>query len=180
MDKKLREKFDLRALIPTDKAAREYENYRLQRCLWHADEEPSLLVFRDGYKCQSCGVRGDVVDWTQCSEGLTFTQALHVLQQREPSVVLPSRKRVRKPLPQDLADRYHSSITEHAVAYYHSRGLSDESIIKFRLGYGAPPGQAQTRFSIPIYQNSILVNIKFSARRRLYSLWVVCTNFQRR
>lgn len=161
MDKSLRDKFDLRILIPTDKAAREYENYRLQRCLWHADEDPSLLIFRDGYHCQSCGVRGDVVDWTQFSEGLSFGQALDLLRQREPSIVLPPRKRDRKPLPTDLADKYHTSLTEHAVAYYHSRGLNDESILKHRLGYGIPPGQTLPRFSVPVYSSGTLVNIKF-------------------
>jgi DNA primase len=45
--------------------------------------------------------------------------------------------------------------------WYHWRGLTDETINKYELGYGPPPGSKVGRFSIPVYESGRLVNVRF-------------------
>ena len=37
-----------------------YGHYVAANCVFHDDENPSMLVFEDGYKCLSCGARGNL------------------------------------------------------------------------------------------------------------------------
>lgn len=47
---------DFRAVLPN---AHEYENYLLDRCVFHDDSEPSLLIFKDGWwRCLGCNKWG--------------------------------------------------------------------------------------------------------------------------
>ena len=38
--------------------ARQYENYITCRCLFHDDSRPSMMIYKDNYRCLSCGVFG--------------------------------------------------------------------------------------------------------------------------
>lgn len=44
-------------------------------CPIHKERHPSMQVFKDGYKCYSCGARGDVFRFIQEMEGCTFKEA---------------------------------------------------------------------------------------------------------
>lgn len=37
-----------------------YGHYIAANCLWHNDENPSMLVFEDGFRCLSCGASGNL------------------------------------------------------------------------------------------------------------------------
>lgn len=160
--KELRRRFDLRELIPKGVDYRETPKCRCQRCLWHEEQNPSLLVYQDGYFCKACGVRGDVVDWTQFSEGFSFGEALAFLSKQAGEIIWTPPVVVKAPpLPVDVALDYHFAITQRELAYYEHRGLIKETIVKFQLGYGNPPGKETGYFTLPVYKGEDLVNVKF-------------------
>lgn len=44
-------------------------------CPWHKDRKPSMKIFRDGFKCFSCGANGDIFRFVQEMENCSFKQA---------------------------------------------------------------------------------------------------------
>lgn len=65
----VRERIDLREII--DGIDRDGKVL----CPFHDDHHPSLHIYRDGFKCYSCGAKGDVFAWLQKTRGLTFPEA---------------------------------------------------------------------------------------------------------
>jgi DNA primase len=120
-------------------------------------------VFPDGYVCKACGTKGDVFTWLQFSEGLGFLAALRQLESFPLSAAYrpPRFQHTARPITRGLDLDYHLNLDEHALRYYQQRGLEKETIVKFRLGYGPPPGHKDHWFTIPVYQEEKLVNIKF-------------------
>lgn len=53
-----------------------------------------------------------------------------------------------------LGKKYHRQLNKRAITYLHERGISDETIARFELGY--KPGH----ISIPYYRDGILTGIK--------------------
>jgi len=158
----IRRRYDLRAMIPAGIDYRDTERCRVQRCLWHRELDPSLLVFQDGYFCKACRERGDVIDWIQFEKRLTFKEALDYLCRNAGTTVYETPAFTEpRPLPCGVALDYHLELTREALAYYEHRGLSKETIVRFQLGYGKPPGHDFNRFTIPIYRGDDLVNVKF-------------------
>jgi hypothetical protein len=52
--------------LPGEKKGNRYETL----CPFHADRNPSLMIYRDGYKCFACGEHGSVIDLVCEVEGL--------------------------------------------------------------------------------------------------------------
>lgn len=124
-------------------------------CPFHSERTPSFFVFpeRQTWRCfGACATGGDVVSFVQRKEGLDFTETLHLLATRANLPV--QERRSRETLEhEDLlfkandiaADYYHKSLFEpageEALAYLYRRGLSQETIVLFRLGH-SPGGSA--------------------------------------
>jgi DNA primase len=124
-------------------------------CPFHEDHRPSMNVnpVKQIFKCFACGAGGDVLKFIQMREGLTFPQALDRLAERAGMALQPLR-RAAPPGPgqpddidpnllaraNDWASRFFQQCLndpekgKHAREYLAGRGISQESIQKFRLG----------------------------------------------
>ena len=121
-------------------------------CPWHEDSRPSFQVNpeRQTFRCWVCNLGGDVFSFLMKMERLEFREALEQLAQRA-GIDLP---RGRGGLPTDekaailaaltwAADRYRDCLrgapeAKGARDYLASRGLTQNTIDTFRLGF-APP-----------------------------------------
>ncbi|MEK7585068.1 MAG: DNA primase [Patescibacteria group bacterium] len=119
-------------------------NYRT-RCPFHQEKSPSFFVSpsRNSYHCFGCNRGGDLISFVEEIENLDFLGALKLLADRAgvpyqtPDPKLASLKdRLYAVL--EAATRYYASAlakNEPALAYLKSRGLTDETIKNFRLGW---------------------------------------------
>src|ERR1700722_2606157 len=125
-------------------------------CPFHGEKSPSFKVEneRRNYKCFGCGAGGDAFKWLGETEGLSFPEAVERLA-GEGGGGLPkwtpddeAREAKRKTL-YDIVELACAFFEEQlrgragaeAQAYLATRGLDDETVKRFRLGY-APNGNA--------------------------------------
>lgn len=133
--------------LPLKKAGR---NFRAI-CPFHSDKDPSLMVSPDKqiWHCFGCGIGGDIFGFLMKKEGLEFGEALNQLAERA-GVELATRPRdwgVRSKLfainelAAKLFEKYMADTVagRQAMNYLIDRGLSAETVAKFRVGY-APAG----------------------------------------
>ncbi|OGI16127.1 MAG: DNA primase [Candidatus Moranbacteria bacterium RIFCSPHIGHO2_01_FULL_54_31] len=127
-------------------------------CPFHQERTPSFMVNEEKamWHCFGCGKGGDVFAFVMEMEGLEFREALKMLAERA-GVELPQYKgetqnketkdRIYDLL--ELATKFYEKQLQGGVgkekilSYLTGRGLSAESIGKFRLGY-APDGWRHT------------------------------------
>lgn len=122
-------------------------------CPFHHEKTPSFHVNRDKqmYHCFGCGVGGNVLTFVMEYENYSFPEAIKMLAERA-GVVLPEQdyskeqrqkenyKTVLKEMNKAAAVYFNYMLTKtpsgaHALAYYHERGFSDDTIQRFGLGY---------------------------------------------
>ncbi len=111
-------------------------------CPFHNEKTPSFHVdeHKGMFYCFGCKAGGDVFKFIQLIEGVDFREALEKLAQ-EAGVELPERGRARRPS-KDLIEVNRLALAyfrEHlegpVLAYLQGRGLADETIERFALGY---------------------------------------------
>ncbi len=143
--------------VPLQKSGRNYKAL----CPFHSEKTPSFVVFPDSqhWHCfGACSEGGDVFTFVMKREGWDFRTALEELARRA-GVELRPRTPAQVEA-QDEADRLRSALTtaaqyynhllrhapeaEAARAYVTRRGLSDETVERFLLGYSLP-GWERTR-----------------------------------
>lgn len=122
-------------------------------CPWHDDTHPSLQVNpeRQSFKCWVCDIGGDIFTFVMKMEGVGFPEALRILADQAGIPLLPSDRGPSRPSEkQDFYQamvwaetQYHRCLlqapeAEPARRYLAERGLSQESIRKFRLGFSPP------------------------------------------
>ncbi|MGC9223773.1 MAG: DNA primase [Terracidiphilus sp.] len=122
-------------------------------CPFHKEKTPSFNVHavRQFYHCFGCGASGDVFSFVGKIENVTFPEAVRIVAQKC-GIPLPKREFSS---PEEAAEaRLRTKLLElHETAaawfeeqlrspegalareYLHGRGLSDEGIKKFRIGY---------------------------------------------
>jgi len=120
-------------------------------CPFHSEKTPSFTVDAEKglYHCFGCGVGGDIFTLVMEKENLGFTEAVAYLAEKY-RIPLPEKKRLspqavqleeqlRKVMDSALAFYSRSLRTtpegKKALDYLKARGLSDEIIEKFQLGY---------------------------------------------
>ncbi|WP_422926978.1 DNA primase [Singulisphaera sp. PoT] len=119
-------------------------------CVFHDDHNPSLELNpdRQSYKCWSCGAGGDIFDFVKEYERVDFPEALRMLADRAGVTLEESDGGAgsRGPSKSDLvavnswAERVFAEAlgkSSEARAYVAERGLTQESIERFRLGYAS-------------------------------------------
>ncbi|MBI4336978.1 MAG: DNA primase [Chloroflexi bacterium] len=119
------------------------------RCPFHEERTPSFFVFpeRQSWRCfGACASGGDVFNFVMRVDNLSFGKALEVLAQRA-GVALTRERRgdqdVLDPLYQANAaarDFYHEQLLhspegQAALRYVEGRGVTQQSIVVFQLGY---------------------------------------------
>ncbi|MBY0376353.1 DNA primase [Patescibacteria group bacterium] len=115
------------------------------RCPFHNEKTPSFFISaeRGTYYCFGCSAKGDIFSFVEEFEGLDFRGALKLLADKA-GVPLDSynkeeeseKDRLYKAM--EVSTIYFSgnlSQNGEVLAYIKSRGLNDESIKNFRIGY---------------------------------------------
>ena len=116
-------------------------------CPFHDDHTPSLELNpdRQSFKCWSCGAGGDIFDFVKDYERVEFPEALRMLADRagvplgEPAA--PSAPGLSKPellgVTSWAEGEYAEALKQspEALDYLEQRGISTESIARFRLGF---------------------------------------------
>ena len=123
-------------------------------CPFHDDHRPSFDVDpkRGRYRCWSCGKYGDVITFVQEYEKVEFAEALEILAKRA-GINLENKEnlvqnRLRGSMLDSVrwaSDQYHQCLQESPLAaearsYLSSRGLEDEIIRQFGLGFAPRRG----------------------------------------
>jgi len=127
-------------------------------CPFHEDKHPSLHVTpaKRLWRCVSCQATGNVIQFVQRYDGVSFRHAFELLKSGKlsalaaPSPGAPVKKstvpRLDSPLAADADDQaalrqvldyYHARLKENpaALAYLAKRGLTAEAIATFRVGF---------------------------------------------
>ena len=118
------------------------------KCPFHNEKTASFFISpaRNSYYCFGCNAKGDIFSFVEEFEGVDFKGALKILALRA-GVTLTDYRGEKK---DDLAVLY--EIMEEATVFFenefagrsdakeylHSRGLKDETIKDFRIGYAKP------------------------------------------
>ncbi|MEO5925925.1 MAG: DNA primase [Bryobacteraceae bacterium] len=129
-------------------------------CPFHQEKTPSFSVHqqRQFYKCFGCGASGDVLKFVMEHDGLTFPETLRSLSERF-GIPMPQRNeysdadsRLRAALFEmhEIAadvfrDNLRGPVGADARAYLEKRGISQELVEVFGLGYSDTTGQALMR-----------------------------------
>jgi DNA primase len=151
---KVREAVDMVDLVSTRTELRRSGPGRyMGRCPFHEERTPSFSVnAADGfYHCFGCGVGGDAFGFVMATEGLDFVGSLESLAKRygieltveDEDPAAAERRKARERLMELLEraatfyERYlwDSAEAAPARAYLLDRGLSEETLKTFRVGY---------------------------------------------
>lgn len=118
-------------------------------CPFHKEKTPSFNVSpaRDAFYCFGCAKGGDIFTFVQEIEGMTFPEALKILAAKA-GVQLPERISVSDSHKKDDKDRLielmeaatnifqaHYTNNNEVKDYLLNRGLTEETITTFRIGY---------------------------------------------
>lgn len=132
----------------TQKGARFY-----CRCPFHDDHHPSLIVDtqKNTFYCPVCHTGGDAIRFVMKMEGKTYPEALrriaaiHGLELRETEANLSIEQRKQHDFHElirtqrerivSIASERLFSENDEAYAYLHSRGFSDETLHKYKVGH---------------------------------------------
>lgn len=129
-------------------------------CPFHSDSKPSLnIVDEKGfYHCFACGAHGDVIKFVMESEGLGFMEAVEQLAAQAgldvPKETPEDRQKAeRKRTLQDVVDlacrwyerQLHTAAGDAGLRYLKDRGLKDDTIARFRLGWAPEDRKALQR-----------------------------------
>jgi len=127
--------------LTVEKAGKNYK----ARCPFHNEKTPSFFISADrgSYYCFGCGAKGDIFSFVEKFEGTDFLGALKILAERA-GVPLSEYKNKEK----DKTDIYFEimeeatnffqdnfSVNKEIRSYVVSRGINDNSIKSFRIGY---------------------------------------------
>lgn len=132
-------------------------------CPFHSEKSPSFSVnpARQMYKCFGCGVGGNVITFMMEYENYSFPEAMQYLAERA-GVELPQKEMTAEQKRQESLRATLLEINTKAARYYYaklkspqgkigydylkSRGLSDETILHFGLGYAGQDGDELYRY----------------------------------
>jgi DNA primase len=143
-------------------------------CPFHQEKTPSFAVHpaKQIFHCFGCGVGGDVFKFVMMIDNLTFPEALRRLGEKVGITVsetfgdatYDANAQVRAALYKlhEAAAKFFASQLggtaegRLARAYLEDRGLTDEVVGRFRLGYAPGDGQALTRHLSGGYESELL------------------------
>src|SRR6201997_1779235 len=127
-------------------------------CPFHGEKTPSFSVHatRQFYHCFGCGISGDVFSFVQKIENITFPEAVRMVAQKlgipipKASYSTPGEAKEAR-LRGQLLDVHERAVVffqeclrrsegARAREYLAGRGLTDEMIAKFRIGYAPDSG----------------------------------------
>lgn len=132
-------------------------------CPFHNEKTPSFSVnpARQMYKCFGCGVGGNVITFVMEYENYSFPEAMQHLAEQA-GISLPEKEMTAEQKRQESLRTILLEINTKAARYYYARlkspqgktgfdylkerGLSDETILHFGLGYAGQGGDELYRY----------------------------------
>ncbi len=115
------------------------------RCPFHNEKTPSFFVSpaRNSYYCFGCSAKGDIFTFVEQFEGVDFLGALKILADRAGVDLSTYTSKTRDEMSRlyEIMERttlfYQKELSKNpeALAYLASRGLTEETITLFRIGY---------------------------------------------
>ncbi len=158
--REIHERIDIASFIAQYVPLRKRGNDLVGLCPFHNEKTPSFHVHPDRgfFKCFGCGVGGDVISFVQRREGVPFGDAVRMLAQRagiqlEPESPQAALRRSERETIFE-ANRIAAAFFARALAskagarareYLENRGLSTETVERFKLGYAPPEWDALVR-----------------------------------
>jgi DNA primase len=117
-------------------------------CPFHGEKTPSFYVYDDHFHCFGCGAHGDAIGFVMQSQGAAFMEAVEQLAAEagldvpKPTPEAAEAERERHTLVTVLQAaeaayirRLHLPEGRTALEYLRGRGLADETIERFGLGW---------------------------------------------
>lgn len=139
--------------VRLQRAGREYKGV----CPFHREKSPSFYVNdeKQFFHCFGCGAHGDIIGFTMRQAGLTFPEAVESLAQQAGLAVpqpTPQERdqhdqnktwlQVLERATQFFEQQLQRPAGRAGLDYFRSRGLTDEAIARFRLGFAPADAQA--------------------------------------
>jgi DNA primase len=140
-------------VVKLSRAGREYRGL----CPFHREKSPSFYVNDDKqfYHCFGCGAHGDVITFLMRQSNLTFPDAIETLASQAGLQVPQTDPREKETYDQhkvwaQLLERaclfFEQQLQQPAgragLDYFRNRGLNDDAIARFRLGFAPADAQA--------------------------------------
>lgn len=147
--RQVKEATDIIQVIGERVALQKSGSYYRGLCPFHSEKSPSFFVNEQlqRYKCFGCGETGDIFNFLEKYEGMTFYEALKMLADQA-GIALKEYVRTDQDEEHDklleilslTREYYHYLLTKHKVGevareYLKSRGTNQQSIELFQLGY---------------------------------------------
>ncbi len=128
-------------------------------CPFHQEKTPSFMVSpeRGIFHCFGCNVGGDIFKFLMLKEGMDFPDTIEFLAKKA-GITLKRKRSAEKDkksrlfeVNQKAAQFYHYLLTKHklgkpALEYLKERGLTDETIEEFDIGYAPNSWEELCRF----------------------------------
>jgi DNA primase len=122
-------------------------------CPFHGEKTPSFYIYDDNYHCFGCGEHGDAIGFVMKSQGLGFMEAVTQLAaeaglevpQASPRAAEAERRRLGVMEVLDAArehyqQRLYRPEGKPALDYLLGRGLTEETIARYGLGWAGERG----------------------------------------
>ncbi|MGL5973330.1 MAG: DNA primase, partial [Oscillospiraceae bacterium] len=131
--------------VSLNKAGRQHKGL----CPFHSEKSPSFMVYEDteSFYCFGCGKGGDVITYVMYYENLDYVESVKFLSQRYglsiPDDNLDNKRYdlkskvhiINKVIARYFFDNLISEEGKNALKYLKGRGLTNDTIKKFGLGY---------------------------------------------
>lgn len=151
-------------------------------CPFHSEKTPSFSVSprKQFFHCFGCQANGNAIQFVQRRENISFPAAVETLAkrariplpkvERSPEEEAAHREREQMYGALDLAARYFAHQLgepqgKEALAYLKGRGLTDETIRRFRLGYAGTGWDGLLRSLRGRYPEAVLFRVGLLSRR---------------
>ncbi len=130
-------------------------------CPFHSEKSPSFYINDDKqfYHCFGCGAHGDVIGFTMRNDNLSFIEAVESLaslagmqvpQQTPQDIIRAKQEKDLYGLLEDTAKWFENRLNDPAHAdaldYMKGRGVTNELLASFRVGFSPADGNALPRF----------------------------------
>ena len=141
-------------------------------CPFHKEKTPSFTLSEEKgfYHCFGCGAHGDVVSFLINNEHLSFMEAVETLahmagmevpksspQEEQKAAHQNSLYEIMEKACCFFEKKLYEPEGKEALAYLHKRGLTDEDIHHFRLGYAPQNNQLRTTLLKQNYSEKDLI-----------------------
>jgi len=142
-------------------------------CPFHGEKTPSFFVYDDHYHCFGCGKHGDAITFTMESEGAGFMEAVQRLAAEAglevpkptPEAAEAERRRLDVIGVLDAAQtayerRLYLPEGRRALEYLRDRGLTEETIRRFGLGWS---GESRGALSADLAHEGVTAELLIAA-----------------